>query len=113
MGVKLLGRSRQLNKAFSMVEEICKEYGFQANINVYTCLLQACIHNRQVHRALQLHDSMIVEAYVQPDSKTYTALVRGCMQVGMLEKAAVLVRVAYGLSGAEGMARPAGAPGIE
>jgi len=111
--VKLLGRSRQLNKAFTMVEEICKEYGFQANIHVYTCLLQACIHNRQIHRALKLHDSMITEAYVQPDSKTYTALVRGCLQTGVLEKAAVLVRVAYGLPGAETMARPTYAPGLE
>jgi len=111
--VKLLGRSRQLNRAFTMVEDICKEYGFQANIHVYTCLLQACIHNRQIHRAFKLHDSMITEAYVQPDSKTYTALVRGCMQSGVLEKAAVLVRVAYGLPCQDNMARPNYAPGLE
>jgi pentatricopeptide repeat protein len=110
--VKLLGRSRQLNQAFATVEEICKEYGFQANIHVYTCLLQACIHNRQLQRALKLHDSMILEANVQPDAKTYSALVRGCLQVGSLEKAEVMVRVAYGLD-VTGVAKPRRAPGME
>merc|ERR1719375_2417252 len=35
--VKLLGRSRRLNQAFSMVEETCKRFDLQANIHVYTC----------------------------------------------------------------------------
>merc|ERR1719326_2151690 len=34
--VKLLGRSRRLNQAFSMVEETCKRFDLQANIHVYT-----------------------------------------------------------------------------
>merc|ERR1719327_1443258 len=60
--VKLLGRSRRLNQAFSMVEETCKRFDLQANIHVYTCLIFACFQNRQMPRALQLHDSMITEA---------------------------------------------------
>merc|ERR1719169_163168 len=96
--VKLLGRSRRLNQAFSMVEETCKRFDLQANIHVYTCLLYACFQNRQMPRALQLHDSMITEAGVEPDERTYAVLARGCVQAGSLDKAANVVRAAYRLS---------------
>merc|ERR1740138_18454 len=110
--VKLLGRSRRLNQAFSMVEETCKRFDLQANIHVYTCLIFACFQNRQMPRALQLHDSMIREAGVEPDERTYAVLARGCLQGGSLDKAANVVRAAYRLS-PTGMVMPAYAPGIE
>merc|ERR1719473_1666436 len=97
--VKLLGRSRRLNQAFTMVETICKENGFRPNIQVYTCLIQACIHNRQMERALSLHDTMIEDAGCQPDQKLYSVLARGCLQAGLTEKAAEVIRCAYHLPG--------------
>merc|ERR1719271_764150 len=48
--VKLVGRSRRLNQAFSMVEETCKRFDLQADIHVYMCLLYACFQNRQMPR---------------------------------------------------------------
>merc|ERR1719236_188057 len=110
--VKLLGRSRRLNQAFSMVEETCKRFDLQANIHVYTCLLYACFQNRQLPRALKLHDSMITEAGIEPDAKTYAVLARGCVTNGSLDKAANVVRAAYRLS-PQGMVMPKSAPGIE
>merc|ERR1719269_510021 len=110
--VKLLGRSRRLNQAFTTVEETCKRFDIQANIHVYTCLLYACFQNRQLPRALKLHDSMITEAGVEPDAKTYSVLARGCVTNGSLDKAANVVRAAYRLS-PQGMVMPKIAPGIE
>merc|ERR1719443_659307 len=110
--VKLLGRSRRLNQAFSMVEETCKRFDLQANIHVYTCLIFACFQNRQMGRALELHDNMITEAGVEPDSRTYAVLSRGCLNAGSLEKAADVVRAAYGLSPLN-MGTPKRAPGME
>merc|ERR1719207_454673 len=110
--VKLLGRSRRLNQAFSMVEETCKRFDLQANIHVYTCLLYACFQNRQMPRALQLHDSMITEAGVEPDERTYAVLARGCLGAGSIEKAAHVVRAAYRLN-PQGMVMPKRAPGVE
>merc|ERR1719482_1371430 len=110
--VKLLGRSRRLNQAFSMVEETCKRFDLQANIHVYTCLLFACFQNRQLPRALQLHDSMITEAGVEPDERTYAVLARGCLGAGSTEKAANVVRAAYRLN-PQGLVMPQRAPGIE
>merc|ERR1719169_80418 len=110
--VKLLGRSRRLNQAFSMVEETCKRFDLQANIHVYTCLLYACFQNRQLPRALKLHDSMISEAGVEPDAKTYAVLARGCVTAGSLDKAANVIRAAYRLSPV-GMVQPQRAPGVE
>merc|ERR1719405_280145 len=110
--VKLLGRSRRLNQAFSMVEETCKRFDLQANIHVYTCLIFACFQNRQMPRALQLHDSMITEAGVEPDERTYAVLARGCLGAGSCEKAANVVRAAYRLN-PQGLFMPKRAPGIE
>merc|ERR1719269_248211 len=110
--VKLLGRSRRLNQAFTTVEDMCKRFDLQANIHVYTCLIYACFQNRQLPRALKLHDSMITEAGVEPDAKTYAVLVRGCVQAGSLDKAANVVRAAYRLS-PQDLVQPKNAPGIE
>merc|ERR1719421_1206831 len=103
--VKLLGRSRRLNQAFTIIDELCAQHGFRPNIQVYTCLIQACIHNRQMDRALTLHDTMIEEAGCQPDQKLYSVLGRGCMQAGLSQKAVNVVRCAYQLPG-HGMACP-------
>jgi pentatricopeptide repeat protein len=92
--VKLLGRSRRLNQAFSMVDQITKENCFRPNVQVYTCLIQACFHNRQCGKATALHDQMVAEG-CNPDEKTYIALVRGCLQAGAVEKALAMVRCAY------------------
>merc|ERR1719388_648466 len=103
--VKLMGRSRRLNQAFTIIDELCALHGFRPNIQVYTCLIQACIHNRQMDRALQLHDTMIEEAGCQPDQKLYSVLGRGCLQAGLSQKAVKVVRCAYQLPG-HGMAVP-------
>ena len=62
--VKLLGRSRRLNQAFSMVEETCKRFDLQANIHVYTCLLYACFQNRQLPRLTDLADPNVDVVYL-------------------------------------------------
>merc|ERR1719405_472481 len=78
--VKLLGRVRRLNQAFSLVEELGARHHFKPNVQVYTCLMQACIQNRKLDRAIALHDAMVLEGRVTPDAKLYTGLVRGCLQ---------------------------------
>jgi pentatricopeptide repeat protein len=110
--VKLLGRSRRLNQAFTMVEETCRRFDLQANVHVYTCLIYACFQNRQMGRALELHDNMITEAGVEPDARTYAVLSRGCLNAGSLEKAADVVRAAYGLAPVA-LGTPKRAPGME
>jgi len=96
---KLLGRGRRLEQAFEMVKTFTQQYGFRANIQVYTCLMQACIHNRQCQRALSLHDQVVKEGTCSPDAKTYTVMVRGCLQAGLVDKAVAVVRCAYHLPG--------------
>merc|ERR1719265_2360176 len=103
--VKLMGRSRRIGQAFTLMDELCAEHGFRPNIQVYTCLIQACIHNRKVDRALSLHDTMIEEAGCQPDQKLYSVLARGCLHAGLTEKAAEVIRCAYKLPG-HSMATP-------
>lgn len=96
---KLLGRGRHLEQAFEIVKTFTEEYGFKANIQVYTCLMQACIHNRQCQRAVSLHDQVVKDGVCVPDAKTYTVLLRGCLQAGLVDKALAVTRCAYHLPG--------------
>lgn len=96
--VKLLGRARRLGQAFSMVKTICAEHGFRANVQVYTCLMQACFHNRQPLKALALHDEMLKDGCA-PDQKVYISLTRGLLQAGALDRAVEVVRCAHRLGG--------------
>jgi len=110
--VKLLGRARRLKQAFSTVKELCEEYGFRANIQVYTCLIQACFHNRHHAKALALLDQIIQERVV-PDQKTYVSLVRGCLQAGVVDKAAEVVRAAHHAPGHNMLEADGPPPGVD
>merc|ERR1719231_847364 len=107
--VKLLGRARRLDEAFAQVEELSQANGFNPNVQVYTCLVQACAQNRKINKALALHETMITEAGCAPDEKFYSVLPRGCLQAGALEKAAAVVRCAHHLTGHD-MAISRGSP---
>merc|ERR1719321_2290629 len=112
--VKLMGRSRRLNQAFTIIDDLCTTHGFHPNIQVYTCLIQACIQNRQMDRALALHDTMIEQQGCQPDQKLYSVLVRGCLQSGLLEKAVEVIRCAYHVAGhSMATSKRSGPPGME
>merc|ERR1719506_210792 len=95
--VKLMGRCRRLNQAFSIIEDARRDYGLKWNIQVYTCLIQACFNNRQASKAVALHDQMIEEGVV-PDEMAYSALVKGCLQASLIDKAIHLARCAHGLA---------------
>merc|ERR1719506_2236580 len=111
--VKLMGRARKLNQAFTIVEDLCAAHGFRPNVHVYTSLVQACIQNRKLDRAIGVHETMIEESGCQPDEKFYSALVRGCLQAGSLENAVAVVRCAHHLPGSK-MATSRGLPvGVE
>jgi pentatricopeptide repeat protein len=110
--VKLLGRARRLNQAFAMVKSVCDEHGFRANVQVYTCLIQACFHNRHTAKALALHDQIVTEG-CPLDQKAYIALVRGCLQAGAVDKAAEVVRCAHHIKGHGMLQGPGRAPGVD
>jgi len=91
---KLFGRCRRLNQAFTLIEDLSSEYGLKVNIQVYTCLIQACFQNRQANKAVSLHEKMIQEGLF-PDEMTYSALVRGCINGGLIDTAVELTKFAY------------------
>merc|ERR1740121_2897416 len=97
--VKLLGHARRLTQAFKMVEDLSSQNNFRPNVQVYTCLVQACILNRRLEKALALHDTMLADEGCRVDDKFYAVLARGCLQLHHPMKAAEVVRAAYQLSG--------------
>merc|ERR1719456_2030441 len=97
--VKLMNRSRRLDQAFSVVEQITKKYNFKPNVHVYTNLIQACVSNQQFNRGMGVLEQMINE-HIVPESRTYMILVRACMSKGLFEQAVGLLRGALGLEDA-------------
>jgi len=109
--IKLLGRARRLPQAFGILDELCGAGGLRPNVQVYTCLMTACMDNGQLDKALQLQDD-VIKAGCQPDAKLYNALVRGCLRAGFMTKAVEVVRCAYHLPGHSFMA-PQRAIGVD
>merc|ERR1719237_1684661 len=103
--VKLLGHARRLNQAFRMVEELSTQHGFRPNVQVYTCMVQACVLNRRLEKAMALHDTMLADEGCRVDDKFYAVLARGCLQLHQPLKAAEVVRAAFHLPG-HGLASP-------
>eukprot|EP00931_Biecheleriopsis_adriatica_P109517 TRINITY_DN8377_c0_g1_i1.p1 TRINITY_DN8377_c0_g1~~TRINITY_DN8377_c0_g1_i1.p1 ORF type:complete len:853 (-),score=199.84 TRINITY_DN8377_c0_g1_i1:178-2736(-) len=96
--VKLLGNARRLGQAIQTVQELSAKHGLRLNIQVYTCLVHACIQNRRLERALAVHEDLIKER-CHADEKFYGVLVKGCLQLHQPLKAIDVIRAAYKLSG--------------
>merc|ERR1719235_3057007 len=95
--VKLLGRAKRVKDAFKVVDDLTAKHGLRPNIQVYTCLIQACLNNRQLDKAMAAHDKMVADAHCKPDERAYTALVRGCLQANGLDEAVHALRSAFHL----------------
>jgi pentatricopeptide repeat protein len=108
--VKLLGRSQKLDEAFKVVSELSIHYGFRPNIQVYTCLIQACFHNRRLDKAMEVHATMEAEPSCHPDEKAFSVLVKGCLDAGALPEALKVVRSAYGFGATT---KSPSTPGVE
>ncbi|CBZ50258.1 pentatricopeptide repeat-containing protein At5g55840, related [Neospora caninum Liverpool] len=88
--IKMHGRLYQLQKAFELVKELPRKYGFTINAHVYTCLMAACIVNREYSLALEVYDCMERNA-VRGDPKTLTTIVGGCIKGRMIREAVNIV----------------------
>jgi len=94
--VKMANRSKQLEKAFEICEEMTTEYKFRMNVHVFNNLIQACINHREFQRAVSVLEGMLRER-VRPDVRTYSLLLRSCIEERDPTKAAGILRAATGL----------------
>jgi len=97
--VKLLGRAHKLNDAIALVEDFRTNYRVRPNVQVYTCLMQACLLNKRVSHALTVYNQMVEGLRCLPDQKAYSVLLNGCVQAGALKEAVQVARCAYLLPG--------------
>jgi pentatricopeptide repeat protein len=93
--VKLLGRGKRVKQAFKVVEDLTAQYNLRPNIQVYTCLIQACLNNKQLNHAMEAHEMMVADSHCKPDERAYTVLVRGCLQANDLDRALNAMQCAY------------------
>jgi len=97
--VKLCSRSKRLDGAFQIVEDISAKYRFKPNVHVYANLIQACIQSKDLRRAFDTFEKLL-DQRIRPDVRTYSLLLRACVAVGEAQDAAGLLRAAVGLRGA-------------
>jgi len=93
--VKLLGRAHKLTEAIALVDDFRTNYRVRPNVQVYTCLMQACLLNKRVSQALTVYNKMVTEMRCLPDQKAYSVLLSGCLQGGALKEAVQVCRCAY------------------
>lgn len=91
--IKLYGRCRDLDKAFQIINDMPRKYGFRANNAVYTCLMSACISNGSLEKAMDLRLRMLDDG-VLPDERTYSTLLRGALRANSIEQCVMLVNAA-------------------
>mmetsp|Transcript_130357 Transcript_130357/g.237015 ORF Transcript_130357/g.237015 Transcript_130357/m.237015 type:complete len:1015 (+) Transcript_130357:136-3180(+) len=96
--VKLAGRSKRLERAFELCEEISGKYKFRLNVHVFSNLIQACISNKESRRAFEVFERMVKER-VRPETRTYALLLKASVSAGEGQNAAGLLRAAMGLRG--------------
>merc|ERR1719191_1582401 len=65
--IKMWGRRKQLEKAFEVIDELPRKYGFQANCQVFTCLVSACVSNHQNDKAMEVFQTMKQSPNRKPD----------------------------------------------
>eukprot|EP00434_Breviolum_minutum_P020644 symbB.v1.2.018202.t1/scaffold1209.1/size131499/3 len=111
--VKLLGRAKRLNEALKLAEDYRKEFNLKLNVQVFTCLMQACLLNKKVQKALDIYKEMIGELGRMPDRKAHTVLVDGCLNAGAFDEAVQVCRCAYGFGAPELQVRAGITVGVE
>merc|ERR1719163_586548 len=79
--VKLMGNCRNLERAFELVDQVCRRYRFKANAHVNSNLIQACVTSSAFPRAMSVYEQMRREQQ-QVDSRTYQILLRGGVAAG-------------------------------
>jgi len=77
------------------MEEFQTKYRVRPNVQVYTCLMQACLLNKRVPQALTVYNNMVKDLRCLPDQKAYSVLLNGCIQAGALKEAVQVTRCAY------------------
>jgi pentatricopeptide repeat protein len=110
--IKRFGRQGDLTKAFELVYELPRKYGFRANAHVWTCLISACVTHGELHTAESVlnamsgkkncvrifcsaafEDASLVNRAVEmasacpPDAKTFETLSQGFLRFNEVRKA--------------------------
>jgi len=94
--VKLASRSKQIDRAFELCDEISSKYRFRLNMHVYSNLVHGCTMAKDLDRGIAVLEKMLSER-VRPDARTYDSLLRACVAEYRAEDAAGLLRAAMGL----------------
>jgi len=96
--VKLASRSRKVDKAFELCEDLSKKYSLQLNVHVYNNLIQACVQHKGLREGFKVAETMLKQR-VAFDVRTHTLLIRACIDAGESQDIAGVIRAAVGLRG--------------
>jgi pentatricopeptide repeat protein len=89
--VKLYGKNNDIDTAFSYVDAYPAKYGFEANAQVYTSLMAACVTTGNIAKAAEVFGKI-----QSPDAKAYTTLISGYLKAQDVELAVRRLQQALG-----------------
>mmetsp|Transcript_18253 Transcript_18253/g.40363 ORF Transcript_18253/g.40363 Transcript_18253/m.40363 type:complete len:937 (+) Transcript_18253:121-2931(+) len=84
VGVKLFSRARQLEEAFSFVEEMSRQHSVPANVHVFNNLLQACVCNKRPQRIWEVVHTMQSQR-CDLDARSYYWILAGSSALDVLK----------------------------
>merc|ERR1719454_1358796 len=87
--VKLYGKNNAIDTAFSYVDALPAKYGFEANAQVFTALMAACVTTGHIQKAAE-----VFKKIQSPDAKAYTTLIAGYLKAQDVELAVRLLQQA-------------------
>jgi len=89
--VKLHGKNSDLDTAFAYADAMPTKYGFEANAQVYSALMQACVNAGHLEKGLE-----VFKRVRNPDAKAYATLINGYLKHNDVQGAIRLLESALG-----------------
>merc|ERR1719247_3153495 len=75
--VKMYGKNHYIETAFSYFDTLPQKYGFEANAQVFACMMGAFASCGRIAQALEMFERL-----PQPDGKAYTTIIAGSLKHG-------------------------------
>merc|ERR1719326_2250631 len=75
--VKMYGKNHDIETAFSYFDTLPQKYGFEANAQVFACMMGAFASCGRIAQALELFEQI-----QNPDGKAYTTIIAGSLKHG-------------------------------
>lgn len=93
---KLMCNARQVDRMFTLIQELSHKHNISLTASIYANMLNACIQTRDLPRAVKVFDQAVLEQQLL-ESRIWHGLVRACINAGNTVQAVHILSVVLGV----------------